>query len=73
MQANKWIEEEHRYISYKLPQGASLLETDLDKLVSCCICGKKVKYGDCYTSRHIHNDAGLGYAECENCYYGEHK
>ena len=72
MKANKWLEKDHKYIPYELPEGASLYEDDMDKEVACCWCGKKVKFGDCYTSKHIHTDMGIGYAECEECYFGEH-
>jgi len=70
---NKWLEKEHKYVPYDLPEGASCYEDDTEKEISCCWCGKKIKYGDSYTSRHIHNDGGIGYAECEQCYFGEHK
>ena len=70
--ALKWIEGKHTYEPCILPIGASLYEDDLNKEVECCWCGRKVKFGDCYTSRHIHNEIGLGYAECENCYNGGH-
>ena len=66
--AQKWIEKEHKYIPYELPDGASLYEEDMETIVSCCSCGKKIRFGDCYTSRHIHSDVGFGYAECEECY-----
>lgn len=67
--ALKWIEKEKKYVPYELPEGASTYEDDMDKEVSCCSCGKKIKFGDCYTSRHIHTNKGFGYAECEDCYY----
>lgn len=66
-QAQKWIGD--KYVPYELPVGASLYETDMDKEISCCKCGRKVKYGDTYTSREIHTDLGIGYAECEDCYF----
>lgn len=71
--AEKWIETEHRYIPYELPEGASVYESDMDTEVACCCCGRKLKFGDCYTSRHIHTETGFGYAECETCYYGDHE
>ena len=64
---HKWIGD--KYIPYKLPEGSTLYEVDLDKVVSCCSCGRSVKYGETYTSRRIHTEFGLGYAECEKCYY----
>lgn len=70
--AHRYIDKESRYVDYELPEGASAYEWDMDKEISCCWCGRKVAYGDCYTSRHIHTQSGFGYAECEQCYYGEH-
>ena len=67
--AQKWIDAEHRYIPYELPEGASCYEDDMDKEISCCECGRKIKYGDCYTSRHIHTPSGIGYGECGECYF----
>lgn len=73
MKAYLWNGKE--YEPYELPEGSSLYETDMDKEVSCCKCGRKIKYGDCYTSREIHTENGFGYSECEDCYFkkGEQK
>ena len=49
--------------------GASFFEDDMNKEISCCQCGKKIKFGNSYTSRTIHTEVGFGYAECEDCYY----
>ena len=68
----RYIEKDRKYVDYELPEGASTYESDMDKEVACCWCGRKVKYGECYTSRHIHTTNGFGYAECEHCYYGVH-
>lgn len=64
--ALKWTGEE--YVNYDLPDGASRYEKNMEKEISCCCCGKRVKYGECYTSRTILDDIGIGYAECEDCY-----
>lgn len=45
----------------------------MDEVVNCARCGKKIKYGDCYTSKQIHNDFGFGYAVCPECYEKEWK
>ncbi|MBR1604668.1 MAG: hypothetical protein IJ660_01000 [Alphaproteobacteria bacterium] len=70
--ALKFIENSQKYIPYDLPDGASLYEEDFNTEVSCCSSGKKIKFNDSYTSRHIHTEDGIGYAECETCYFGEH-
>lgn len=67
--AQKWIDTKHKYIPYKLPDGASCYEDDMDKEISCCVCGKKIKYGDSFTSRRIHTTAGIGFCECYECYF----
>lgn len=66
--ALKWIDEKKEYIPYILPDGACLYTDNMEQEIACCQCGKKVKFGDCYTSRTIHTKVGLGYAECEDCY-----
>lgn len=66
--ALKWIPEKHDYIPYDLPDGACLYTDNMEQEIACCQCGKKVKYGACYTSRTIHTPNGFGYAECEDCY-----
>lgn len=73
MKAKKWIDEKHCYVDCEISDNCSIYEEDMDKEVDCCCCGKKVKFGDTYTSRHYHTSFGMGYAECEKCYFGEHK
>ena len=67
----KWNEQLHSYEPYTLPEGASLYEEDMDKIVSCAACGKQIAFGDGYTSLHIHNRMGMGYAVCESCHDAE--
>lgn len=69
MTAKIWNETKHEYEPYVLPKGASCHETDMDKIVSCACCGKKLKYGETYTSRRIHTELGFGYAVCGECYF----
>lgn len=71
--ALKWIDEKKEYIPYDLPNGACLYTDNMEQEIACCQCGKKVKFGDCYTSRTIHTELGLGYAECPECYFSYFK
>lgn len=68
--AKKWNGKE--YDEYILPSGAKTI-ADLDEEIQCAICGRLVKYGDCYTSHTVHTDFGIGYAVCEDCYTEELK
>lgn len=45
----------------------------MDKIVACAQCGRKMLFGDGYTSRQIHTRQGFGYAVCEQCYDKEWK
>ncbi|WP_018659892.1 hypothetical protein [Allofustis seminis] len=58
-----------KYERYELPDGAAFYSRDMDKVCSCAWCGKKLKFGDTYTSRRIHTEQGFGYGVCEKCYY----
>lgn len=69
MKARIWNEQKHEYEPYELPEGSSCYETDMYKIVSCACCGKKIMYGNSYTSHRIHTNAGFGYAVCESCYF----
>lgn len=66
--AGKWNYEKQKYEPYELPEGACLYSDDLDAVISCARCGKKITYGSGYTSRQIHTPHGLGYAVCMDCY-----
>lgn len=68
MRAGKWNFETKSYERYELPPGASMHEVDLNKFISCAECGDDLVFGLGFTSRKIHNSAGLAYAVCESCY-----
>lgn len=63
-----WNYHKEDYDPYILPDGATLLEDDMEKTVSCASCGEPYAYGSMYTSRMIHTAAGFGYMVCEACY-----
>lgn len=70
MEIGKWNYKTKKYDPYTPPAGARMM-AELDEVIKCAECGGKVIYGNCYTSRTIHNRYGLGYAVCSNCYTQE--
>lgn len=66
-QAQKWVGD--RYVPHELPDSCTTYESDMDKEVTCCSCGRRLKYNDGYTSRTYRDDNGFGYIECEDCYF----
>lgn len=75
MKAKKWNPKTKEYHDYELPKNASVgfLSNNMDKKIACARCGKKMLFGDGYTSRQIHTEYGFGYAVCEKCYEKEWK
>lgn len=68
----KWNSEKHKYEPYEVPkEWYCPLFSNLDERINCASCGKEVIVGNCYTSTLIHNEIGLGYCVCEECYNNE--
>ena len=63
------------YEEYSIPKewNTPLICEDMNQLINCANCGRKLKFGSCYTSLKIHNNIGLGYPVCFNCYNKEWK
>ena len=74
MTLQKWNFKTHKYEPFESPARVlSLYSEDMLAEVDCANCGKRMTYGDGYTSRTIHNHIGLGYPVCEGCYEQERK
>lgn len=73
MQLNKWNFKTRKYEPYKVPDhwNVKTLSWDMEEIVTCPHCGKDLAFGDCYTSRQIHTEHGMGYAVCRKCYEKE--
>lgn len=71
MTINKWNEKLGRYEEHYIPNDwhIPLFCTDMDEIINCVNCGNKIKYGNGYTSHRYHTDSGIGYYECEECYF----
>lgn len=67
--AQKWDFEGRVYRPYEIPADwfCVLNTPDMDTVINCASCGKKLAFGDSYTSRCIHNATGFGYAVCAGC------
>ena len=67
----KWNLQQARYEEYTKPEDSGwycpIYCNDLDEPVNCSECGKKLVYGDTFTSRFIHNKTGFGYPVCYEC------
>ena len=67
----------HSYFSIAItsrePLNIKTYSEDMNEIVNCCQCLKKVKFEDTYTSNEIHTDLGFGFAVCEDCYKEEWK
>lgn len=68
MKAKKWDCKTRKYYDYDLPEGACLYGADLDKVIACARCGRRMLFGEGYTPRQIHISDGPGYAICGKCY-----
>lgn len=69
MLLQKWNNDKRVYEDFETPtNNIQLFSEDMDLKVDCTNCGKEMVYGECYTSRTIHNAIGLGYPVCNECY-----
>ena len=71
----KWNYDTKQYDPYEVPEdwNIPLYCEDLETVINCVNCGKKVPYGYSYTSKVFHNSVGLGYGVCLKCYEKELK
>ena len=69
----KWNPKLHIYEEYNPKFPIVMHSEDMNLIVNCCQCGKKVKYGETFTSLEVHNNYGFGYAVCGDCYNEEYK
>ena len=73
MTLKKWNWKTREYDPYEIPDdwNVKTYSNDMDEIVNCPHCGRKVAFGDCYTSREIHTEHGFGYCVCGDCYARE--
>lgn len=69
----RWNLKTQSYEPYSVPEDwfCPIYCNDMDEAVNCPNCGKKILFGDGYSSRFIHNDKGLGYSVCLKCHEQE--
>ena len=70
MIVGKWNYETRDYDPYNIPDDwyTPLISDDMDEEVNCCQCGRKLRFGDTYTSQEIHSGIGFGFNVCEECH-----
>ena len=70
MTVQKWNHKKQEYEPHEIPEGWNIVlyANDMDRLGSCAQCGKKLPFGDMYTSREVHTHMGFGYGVCSECY-----
>ena len=72
MKVEKWNYEKGQYDEYTIPDDWNCkLYTDLDEVINCAACGKKIAFGESYTSLTIHGVMGFGYPVCAKCHQTE--
>lgn len=69
----RWNYKKHIYEDYKVPDkwNVKTYGNGMEEIINCCQCGKKIKFGDSYTSLEVHTEIGFGYSVCEKCYEAE--
>lgn len=65
--------KKREYIPYKIPDSwnTPLMTGSMNEFINCASCWSLKMFWACFTSRHIHNDIGLGYPVCTECYNKE--
>ena len=69
----KWNETTRKYESYTVPDEwhVSTYEADMSTMVNCCQCGRRLPFGETYTSLQVQTPVGFGYGVCAGCYFGK--
>ena len=69
----RWDEWLRVYMPWLVPADRKVLtySDDMDEPCACARCGKRVTFGECYTSFQIHTILGIGYAVCPECHERE--
>lgn len=69
----KWNYTKQEYEPYNIPENYYCpIVADMDERVNCPSCGRRILYGDGFTSRVIHGDkGGMGYTVCSKCHNAE--
>lgn len=69
MMINRWNGKD--YEPYEVPNDRKipLMCNDMNEIINCVHCGCKMTFGEGYTSHRYHNNSGMGYYECEKCYF----
>lgn len=70
---DRWDIYTEQYEPVQIPDDwkIAMYSDNMDEQINCVNCGKPMTYGEGYTSRRYHNKAGMGYMECEKCYYDQ--
>ncbi len=73
MLLQKWNTKKREYEDYNISNdwNVKCYSEDMDEVINCASCGKKIVYGKCYTSLEIHTQHRFGYAACDECYREE--
>ena len=71
MKCGKWNYNTRSYDDYELPEKAIMWSDDMELVIQCASCAKDIEVGDCFTSKEIHGNFGMGYLVCESCYEQE--
>ena len=73
MVVGKWNYEKRAYEPYIIPDEwyTPRYCENMKEIVNCVACGREVEFGECYTSKEIHDGIGVGYCVCEECHQKE--
>lgn len=73
MLLRKWNYEKREYDPYEVPDDwiVKTYSNDMDEIINCPHCGRKIRFGDGYTSIEIHTQFGMGFSVCEDCMEAE--
>lgn len=68
-----WNYEKHKYEKYRVPDewNVKIYTGNMEEIINCAHCGRKIKAGDSNTSYEIHNEIGIGYGICGKCFNKE--
>ena len=73
MKAKRWNYETQSYDPCEIPDGSKSYSADMDEIITCASCGKRIRFGDAYGSPVIHGGYGFSFMVCKDCYEEEMK